>query len=65
MMKDPEEIETAEGLNDYVNLCTMTEDTANCAELSKWIEGFRFFNKNAPKRMRQTLDSWLIAGEDE
>lgn len=65
IMKDPEEIETVEGLYDYVNLHAIIEDTANCAELSKWIEGFRVFKKNAPKRIRQTLDSWLNVEVDE
>jgi len=59
-MKETEEIDVVQGMHDYVQLYAITEDNANCNELRTWISGYREFKRNAPKRVRTTLDARLL-----
>ena len=59
-MKQQEEINKIQGMNDYINSYQIEEDDANSNDLRKWIHGHRLFKKNAPARVCNTLNSWVI-----
>ena len=57
--KESDVNERVEGMHDYINKYEIKEDEEKCVELRKCIKGCRFFMRNAPKSMVNTLNNWI------
>ena len=60
LMKQQEEVEKVQGLNECVSSYHTEEENADCNELRKWIYGCRKFKRNVPKQVSNNLHSWVI-----